>query len=287
MILLQQAPRQVVGAVSLSSSRLASRKHFQLLSTTTITTTRRLKATHAVGIIQSVPLGRRLWTSYTSALEHHPLWTKTTAAGLIFFSSDSATQALTARDDEYDLSRASSGAAFGVLATCWLHVWWGFLETVIGAQIPAARHRLANTLTKVAIDQGVGAPLYIYSYYIITCTLQKVLGQNNSNNKSVSDILKETEARSRQMLWPTMMTHWKIWPMVHSLNFYFIPLQHRVLVQNTMLVGWSGYLSHLNNSSAASPPTTKTDGGKLVALRKEIMATTIQRHNTIQAAALL
>jgi len=44
------------------------------------------------------------------------------------------------------------------------------------------------------------------------------------------------------------MQHWKIWPAIHSLNFYFIPVHNRVLVQNLVLVGWSGYLSHLNHS---------------------------------------
>ena len=45
-----------------------------------------------------------------------------------------------------------------------------------------------------------------------------------------------------------MLKHWKIWPAIHSLNFYFTPVQNRVLVQNLVLVGWSGYLSHLNHS---------------------------------------
>merc|ERR1712176_132369 len=45
------------------------------------------------------------------------------------------------------------------------------------------------------------------------------------------------------------MQHWKLWPGVHFLNFYFIPVSNRVLVQNLVLVGWSGYLSQLNHSS--------------------------------------
>ena len=49
------------------------------------------------------------------------------------------------------------------------------------------------------------------------------------------------------MLPPTMMRHWSVWPFVHTINFYYFSLHHRVLVQNLVLVGWSGYLSHLNN----------------------------------------
>lgn len=68
------------------------------------------------------------------------------------------------------------------------------------------------------------------------------------------------------MLWPTMMQHWKLWPIVHSFNFYFIPLHHRVLVQNTVLVGWSGYLSHLNHAN-----------NKLMTPDEEIKVTIVRR----------
>jgi Mpv17 / PMP22 family len=68
--------------------------------------------------------------------------------------------------------------------------------------------------------------------------------------KDAATSWKETNAKASEMLWPTMMQHWKLWPAVHSLNFYYTPLHHRVLVQNCVLVGWSGYLSHLNHGSS-------------------------------------
>ena len=136
-----------------------------------------------------------------------------------------------------DLARAGSGAAFGVVATGWLHYWWGFLERSVGSIIPAARSRVLNTAVKVFVDQAAGAPLYIYTYYIITNTVQKL---TSDPTQKVVDVLEETESKARHMLWPTMLKHWKVWPAVHSMNFYFVPLQHRVLVQNTVLVGWSG-----------------------------------------------
>jgi len=54
--------------------------------------------------------------------------------------------------------------------------------------------------------------------------------------------------KANSMLWPTMIQHWQVWPMVHCVNFYFIPFHHRVIVQNFVLVLWSGYLSHWNHS---------------------------------------
>lgn len=200
----------------------------------------------------STSLGSRVWKAYTTALEKRPLRTKMTAAALIFFTSDTATQRIMHPEADWDATRATSGAVFGVIATGYLHFWWNFLETTIGSTIPVARSRLLNTAVKVVVDQTAGAPLYIYTYYIITNTIQKLTAEPD---RGVVDVLEETEERARHMLWPTMLKHWKVWPAVHSMNFYFVPLQHRVLVQNTVLVGWSGYLSHLNKAGLPS-----TDG---------------------------
>lgn len=208
-------------------------------------------------------LFRRAWNGYASALNSRPLMTKTAAATLIFFTSDTVTQYLTSEGDtaafSFNPSRAASGAAFGVVATSWLHYWWGFLERVVEARLPVARYRLGNTLTKVFLDQAIGAPLYIYSYYFITNFLQKVssqrrrlsdesivdntLAQNEGTPEDLEkmqEILSETHHRAVDMLLPTMPRHWKLWPLVHTVNFYFVPLHHRVLVQNVVLVGWSG-----------------------------------------------
>lgn len=229
--------------------------------------------------VRPLPLTTRVWTAYTNALEKRPLTTKVTAASLIFFTSDTATQKLMDPEADWDLARASSGAVFGVIATTYLHFWWGFLERSIGSLVPVARSRLLNTAIKVFVDQSAGAPLYIYTYYIITNTVQKL---SSDPTQKVVDVLEETESKARHMLWPTMLKHWRVWPAVHSLNFYFVPLQHRVLLQNTVLVGWSGYLSHLNKSGL--PPAEE---GKLMTPKEEIETTEkeIIRRKTVRAVS--
>jgi Mpv17 / PMP22 family len=198
----------------------------------------------------------------------------------------------------WDAPRALSAAAFGALASCYLHHWWNLLEFVLGRAIPIQRYgRLAHTAVKVVIDQGMGkcillhkhdlcyiqtlsllwfkkckklaltndavsfffshasiracdttaAPCYVYSYY----TLTNFFHDLQEGKKDAATSWKETNAKASEMLWPTMMQHWKLWPLVHSFNFYYAPLHHRVLVQNCVLVGWSGYLSHLNHGSSA------------------------------------
>lgn len=181
-----------------------------------------------------------MWERYTAVLMARPLAVKATTASLIFFVSDSATQYVMDPTADYELARAGSGAAFGVVATGWLHYWWGFLEAFVGKRIPVASHRFANTLAKVVLDQGIGAPCYVFTYYVITNFIQELNALPKDAKKTAGDVLKETSDRAAEMLAPTMMRHWTLWPAVHTLNFYYSPLHHRVLVQNMVLVGWSG-----------------------------------------------
>jgi protein Mpv17 len=185
----------------------------------------------------------RLWNGYSQSLARRPLTTKATAAAIIFFASDSAAQYLILKegsDFSYNINRALSGSFFGVVATGFLHVWWGFLEGAVGARIPVHKHRLANTAVKVFVDQAFGAPFYIYSYYVVTNFLQQMSQNTGPGAKSPEQVLQETHNKASEMLWPTMLKHWRLWPLVHSFNFYYVPLHHRVLVQNLVLVGWSG-----------------------------------------------
>lgn len=238
----------------------------------------------------------RLWAGYTEALIARPLLVKGGAASLIFLVSDTATQRLmNGPEAEWDGSRALSGAGFGVVATCWLHYWWGFLEVVVNKRLPVGaygQNKFVNALGKVVADQLVGAPIYIYSYYCVTHFGKEWMAIRNnadtaelaekansdkengsaqasappSTTDDVTSLMKETSDRALEMLPDTILRHWTIWPIVHSLNFYYNPIHHRVLVQNLVLIFWSGYLSHLNN-------------GGLITPEKEVEMT-VQRHKT-------
>lgn len=230
----------------------------------------------------------RVWERYTEALLARPLLVKGSAAAVIFFASDTATQALTEHHFEWDATRAASGSAFGVAATCWLHYWWNFLEVAFNRYLPAGaygQNKLVNALGKVVADQLIGAPLYLYSYYCVTyfgtewmarrnagatleakaesvdATTTEAAGTTTSEEEEedettlaarASSLAKETSDRAVAMLPDTLLRHWTLWPIVHTLNFYYNPIHHRVLVQNIVLIFWSGYLSHLNNGGLSN-----------------------------------
>lgn len=207
-----------------------------------------------------------LWNLYCQSLDRNPLITKTTMASIIFASSDTATQVLSnSSSSTIDGARIASAGTFGVVATTWLHFWWNALERIVHRRIPTTHnYKWANTITKVAIDQTIGAPFYIYTYYVLT----NWTTQTASFDTALST-WNSVHQKAQQMLMPTMMQHWKLWPIVHTINFYYTPIHHRVLVQNTVLIFWSAYLSHLNHSTVES--------GKLMTPDEEINSAIVRR----------
>mmetsp|Transcript_61485 Transcript_61485/g.181709 ORF Transcript_61485/g.181709 Transcript_61485/m.181709 type:complete len:239 (-) Transcript_61485:133-849(-) len=218
------------------------------------------------------------WKWYQNSLRLRPIVTKTSSAGLIFFSSDLVTQAISRDDDDsnssMDIHRALSGAGFGVLGTVYLHYWWGFLEGALEARLPVGRRKFANTFVKVLIDQGVSAPFYCHNYYFFTNFVKpKAKGKRDPQDLTLAERAKLASARAREMVLPTMIVGWKIWPAIIGFNFYFVPMQNRVLVQNLALCVWSGYLSHLNHGQDSIKETEIVE--------KPIGAVKLKRRKTV------
>jgi protein Mpv17 len=51
---------------------------------------------------------------------------------------------------------------------------------------------------------------------------------------------------------PTIISAWKLWPIVNSVNFWFVPLQFRVLYVNVLAFAWSAYLTHVNSQKLST-----------------------------------
>jgi hypothetical protein len=146
--------------------------------------------------------------------------------------------------------------------------------------LPFVVKPILPTVMKVMIHQTCVAPIYIYTYYVTTNFVLQCLTtiqhdqhpqhhqpppllhfdqqQNTITSKQQYNNIKEmyttiqhiwynVNEKAYSMWYPTMIRHWSIWPMIQSINFYFIPLQHRILFHNTILMFWSGYLSYLNH----------------------------------------
>lgn len=60
----------------------------------------------------------------------------------------------------WDPIRTMRITVFGGIVTFWLHGWWNFLEKVVEKRISAKTHHYSNALTKVFLDQSLGAPIF-------------------------------------------------------------------------------------------------------------------------------
>ena len=183
----------------------------------------------------------RLLAWYSGHLAAAPARTKMLTGFTIFGSSDPAAQyvehAILAEAGggsgfAWDARRTARQAAFGCGISFVLHRWWAFLDPAVNRILPVATAgKWGNTLPKVFFDQALGATFFNLAFFSSSTMME---------GKSPA----EAWAPARTHV-PKQLTeyHWRFWPLVHTVNFGFVPLQFRVLVQNTFMIPWSGFLS--------------------------------------------
>ena len=183
---------------------------------------------------------RRAWVAYTRALDKHPLPVKISSAITIFSGGDLVVQCVEARSFSApnDWLRTARMAAFGVVATCFMHGWWGFLEPRAAAIFCPVEQKLANTVFKVAADQSFGAGCFNAIFFGQSALLE---GRTPP----------EAARRVSEQWWPQMQVHWCFWPAFHLCNFHFNSLHLRIFYQNIGSIGWSCVLSDTARRAAA------------------------------------
>ena len=55
----------------------------------------------------------------------------------------------------------------------------------------------------------------------------------------------------------TLFAAWKFWPMANAVNFWFVPMQFRVLYMNVLSLFWTGWLTYVNSKKIALPAAEK------------------------------
>ncbi|XP_053858085.1 protein Mpv17 isoform X3 [Vidua macroura] len=83
---------------------------------------------------------------------------------------------------------------------------------------------------KVILDQGGFAPCFLGCFLAVT---------GATNGLSV----QENWSKIQQDYMDALMTNYCIWPPVQIANFYFVPLQHRLVVVQCVAIVWNCYLS--------------------------------------------
>lgn len=123
---------------------------------------------------------------------------------------------------------STSGMTVGVLC----HFWYKFLDSRING------NTLKVVFKKIIIDQFVGSPLCISTFFITLALLE---------GTSMPKFKEEV----RQKAWRLYVAEWVIWPPAQFVNFYFLPTRYRVLYDNTISLGYDIYTSHVKHDETS------------------------------------
>jgi len=168
-----------------------------------------------------------------------------TNVGLSFFLSglgdlieqkyELMTNEITQWDKRRTRDMAISGTTVGVLC----HYWYSFLDR----SIPG--YTIRTVLKKIVIDQIVGSPLCISTFFATIATLE---------GSTFQDFIKEVKDKA----WRLYVAEWMIWPPCQFLNFYVLSTKYRVLFDNLVSLGYDVYTSRVKHHDySVSDKSTK------------------------------
>mmetsp|Transcript_14714 Transcript_14714/g.29949 ORF Transcript_14714/g.29949 Transcript_14714/m.29949 type:complete len:283 (-) Transcript_14714:80-928(-) len=183
---------------------------------------------------KSAGLFGSIWAAYIAALESQPILTKALTSLVGFTLGDILAQKLLgSKDAAFDLRRLARMASFGFLIHGPVgHFFYGALDRAIPGT------EAWKVVSKVAIDQVAWAPIF-------TVVFLSYIGALEGKSK------KEIQDKVKNDTWAGVTGSWKVWPVVHAINFRFIPTQQRMLYINTIQVAYNVFLSFLGNRSKA------------------------------------
>ncbi|GAB6028175.1 hypothetical protein CHUAL_002381 [Chamberlinius hualienensis] len=174
-----------------------------------------------------------IWRAYQNVLHKHPFKTHTVLTGVLMGLGDVSAQLIVEKKPikQVDLVRTGQFAAVGLFFVGpVLRTWFITLDRMFGA---AGK---TTAIKKLIVDQTCFAPTLLASFIgVLNVVHGGSLEQYKAKlNKDYFDILK---------------AQYSIWPAVQICNFYFIPLQHRIMVVNGVAYFWNIYLAWKTNQS--------------------------------------
>jgi protein Mpv17 len=114
-------------------------------------------------------------------------------------------------------------------------VWYRLLND----RIIVKNRPIATLLSRVFLDQTVFAPSFIAVFFFSL----EFMKQYDT---------KVSFLKLRTQYWDALKMNYLIWPTVQMANFFFVPLNYRLLVVNTVAIGWNGFLSYSSNKEVKS-----------------------------------
>jgi len=164
------------------------------------------------------------WQAYNDSLDKHPLTTKAFTS-LVGWALGDALAQIFITGGAFDWKRLITLSAFGFLYHGPSgHYFYNWLDSKIEGT------DAKSVFTKVAIDQLFWCPIFMTVFFTY-------LGLVNGDSfATISD-------KIRADLLTACKGSWKVWPIVHAINFKFISTKYRLLYINTVQVAFNMFLS--------------------------------------------
>jgi len=165
------------------------------------------------------------WAAYNEALDKNPLTAKAFTSLVGWFLGDLLAQLFIVKAPTLDIKRLLTLTSFGFLYHGPSgHYFYNWLDSKIEGTKGKA------VLSKVIIDQIFWCPIFMTVFF----TYLGIVG---------GDSFSAIGSKIKNDLFTACQGSWKIWPLVHAINFKFISTKHRLVFINGVQIAFNMFLS--------------------------------------------
>nr|XP_033791689.1 protein Mpv17 [Geotrypetes seraphini] len=168
-----------------------------------------------------------MWRLYQKLLFKHPWKVQILTTGTLVGVGDIISQQLVEKKGLKKHSTIRTLKMMGI-GFCFVGPTVGGWFRLLDRAIPGNSKTVA--LKKVMLDQGLFCPGFLVCFLCIASVL---------NGLSI----EETWYKLKRDYCDALIVNYYVWPVVQIINFYFIPLNHRLAVVQCVAIGWNAYLS--------------------------------------------
>jgi|TARA_B110000208_G_scaffold37729_1_gene49922 hypothetical protein len=154
------------------------------------------------------------------ALSLHPR-EKVVTGVVICSSGDLIAQVFFSRGESFSPRRAVTFLLWGIISASMGICWY---EEILSRVVTG--EDIKSSLLKVVLDQFVFTPIFSCPLFYVWISV-------------LSASAEKPAEMVRKRMWRQLSTAWKVWPLVHTLNFVLTPPAKRMYVVWTVGLGWS------------------------------------------------
>ncbi|XP_063703893.1 mpv17-like protein 2 [Culicoides brevitarsis] len=178
---------------------------------------------------ETPPKKQTLWNRIMT--KHLLLFNTVSSGGLMLFGDVAAQtieQRLGEKTDGYDLARIARMTIVGTFQGPMHHYFYGWVDKIM------PKNDGKEVFKKIMLDQFVASPLFIVSYFYPASLMEGMT-------------MNEAHEDFQSKFWTVYKADWLIWPPCQFINFYFLPLQYRVLYINAITTLYNVFLCYVKH----------------------------------------